>query len=459
MATAAATAAAAGDAWWVEHAGTAAVARRQRVRLGALVRHARRASPYYRRLYRAVPPDAADPALLPPVAKPQLMEHFDEWVTDPRITLAALRRDVLADPSRVGVPYLGRYHVLTSSGSSGDPAVLVHDDRSWSSAGAVLGVRARRTLLRPDVLAPVARRGLRVAALLATGGHFAAVTAAEDLRRRGPRRSDRLRVLSVLRPLPELVAELDAFRPTVLVGYPSAVDLLAAEQAGGRLRIAPALVAVGGETLTPAARHRIRAALGCPVLDEYAASEAPGLAVQCHRGTLHVNADRYLFEPVDEAGRPVAPGRTSASVLVTDLGNRVQPLIRYDLGDRVELRARPCPCGSPLPAVRVDGRAGDVLRFTAADGRSVPVLPLALGTVVEETPGVRRFQAVRTAPDTLVLRLEPEPGADPGRVRAAVDARVRAFLTERGLGAVGVRHVADPPRPEASGKFRQVWST
>lgn len=457
MATAAA-AGAAWDAWWAEHAGTAAVARRQRVRLAALVDHARRASPYYRRLYRAVPPGVTDPVLLPPVAKPQLMEHFDEWVTDPRITLAGLRRDVLDDPARVGVPYLGRYHVLTSSGSSGEPAVLVHDDRSWSSAGAVLGVRARRTLLRSDVLAPVARHGLRVAALLATGGHFAAVTAAEDLRRRGPRRGERLRVLSVLRPLPDLAAELDAFRPTVLVGYPSAVDLLAAEQAGGRLRIAPALVAVGGETLTPAARRRIRAAFGCPVLDEYASSEAPGLAVQCHRGTLHVNADRYLFEPVDEAGRPVPPGTTSATVLVTDLGNRVQPIVRYDLGDRVELRARPCPCGSPLPAVRVEGRAGDVLRFESADGRTVPVLPLALGTVVEETPGVRRFQAVRTAPDALVLRLEPEPGADPGRVRAAVDARVRAFLTDRGLGAVAVRHAPDPPRPEPSGKFRQVWS-
>ncbi|OLT09551.1 CoF synthetase [Kocuria sp. CNJ-770] len=455
MATAAA-AGAAWDAWWAEHAGTAAVAHRQQVRLAALVQHARRASPYYRRLYRALPPDVTDPVLLPPVAKPQLMEHFDEWVTDPRLTLAALRRDVLPDPVRVGVLHLGRYHVLTSSGSSGEPAVLVHDHRSWSSAGAVLGVRARRTLLRRDVLAPVARHGLRVAALLATGGHFAAVTAAEDLRRRGPRRSERLRVLSVLRPLPELAAELDAFRPTVLVGYPSAVGLLAEEQAGGRLRIAPALVAVGGETLTPAARRRIRAAFGCPVLDEYAASEAPGLAVQCHRGALHVNADRYLFEPVDEAGRPVPPGTTSATVLVTDLGNRVQPLIRYDLGDRVELRA--CPCGSPLPAVRVEGRAGDVLRFASADGRTVPVLPLALGTVVEQTPGVRRFQAVRTAPDTLVLRLEPEPGAEPARVRAAVEARMRAFLTDRGLGAVGVRHAPGPPRPDPSGKFRQVWS-
>ena len=90
MATAAA-AGAAWDAWWAEHAGTAAVARRQQVRLAALVDHARRASPYYRRLYRAVPPGVTDPVLLPPVAKPQLMEHFDEWVTHCRRRVASER--------------------------------------------------------------------------------------------------------------------------------------------------------------------------------------------------------------------------------------------------------------------------------------------------------------------------------------------------------------------------------
>ncbi|MHC5560174.1 phenylacetate--CoA ligase family protein [Kocuria sp. U4B] len=448
----------AGDAWWAEHAGPEALARRQRTRLGELVRHARAGSPYYRRLYRGLPADVADPRVLPPVAKRELMAHFDEWVTDPEVTLASVRRDVLAGPVPAGAPYLGRYHVVTSSGTSGEPVVLLHDRRSWTVADVVLRVRARRSVLRPGVVGPVLHHGLRVGVLVATGGHFAAAAAAEDVRRRSRFLADRVRVLSVLRPAGELVAELDALRPTVLLGYPSALALLAVEQEAGRLRIAPALVAVGGEVLTAAARERIRGAFGCPVLDEYAASEVPGLAVACPRGRLHVNADWYLLEPVDEQHRPVPPGRTSSTVLVTNLANRVQPLIRYDLGDRVEVSARPCPCGSPLPVVRVEGRTGEALPFRAAGGRAVPVLPLALGTVVGETPGVRRFQAVRTGPDVLVVRLDPAPGADPGAVRAAVDARLRAFLAEHGLGAVRVEHSAEPPRPDRTGKFREVYS-
>ena len=38
------------------------------------------------------------------------------------------------------------------------------------------------------------------------------------------------------------------------------------------------------------------------------------------------------------------------------------------------------------------------------------LLPLALGTVVEETAEVRRFQGVKTAPSTLSVRIRPRPG-------------------------------------------------
>ena len=71
---------------------------------------------------------------------------------------------------------------------------------------------------------------------------------------------------------------------------------------------------------------------------------------------LHVSADWYIFEPVDRNYRLVLRGEPSHTVLMTNLANRVQPLIRYDQGDSVTLRPDACPCGSPLPAIRVVGR-------------------------------------------------------------------------------------------------------
>lgn len=446
------------DVWRAEREGPEGIARRQQARLAGLVEFARSASPYYRRLYRDVPDDITDMHQLPPVGKRELMENFDGWVTDPHITLAKLESEWLSDLSQLGRSYRGKYLVVTTSGTTGEPAILVHDRFSWVLVNLLVRVRERRTLVKAAEVREFLRRGLRAAALVAGGGHFAGVVLTESVRRRAPVIARRVRVFSVLRPLAELVQELNDFKPTALYGYPSAMLQLAAEQQAGRLRIRPVLAISSGENLSAAGRDTIAAHLGCRVTERYLSSEVPALTSQCRNGAFHVNTDWYILEPVDADYQPVPPGVTSQTVLVTNLANRVQPIIRYDLGDRVTLATSPCRCGSPFPAVKIEGRAGDVVSFGAPDGRPVTILPLALGTVIEETTGVRRFQAVRTGPGTLRLRLEVAQGADRAQVQKAVEERLGSFFAAQGVGAVAVEHADEPPRTDRSGKFRQVWS-
>ena len=448
------------DTLRAEHGGEPTIARLQRERLHRLVRHARTASPYYRSLYQGLPSRVTDPRVLPPVVKRELMAHFDDWVTDPDLTLAGLNRDFLSDLSLVGRPYLGRYHVFTTSGTTGEPAVLVHDRESWQVLHIVARLRARRALRAWHLMPDFARRGVRSAVLFATGGHYGGVVLAESVRRRSPFLARRVRVLSVLRPLEELVAELNEYQPTLLSAYPSALALLAEEQNAGRLRISPLQAITAGEAMTDDYRREIdRAFEGLRVVQGYAASEVPGLAIMCDEGSFHVNTDWYLFEPVDERYQPVPAGTTSHTVLVTNLANLVQPLIRYDLGDRVEVATAPCPCGSVLPAVKVEGRTNDVLTFESPEGRAVRILPLALATVVEETPGVHRFQAIGAGPETLAVRLEAQEGADPDEVWKAVEERLTDFLAAHGAARVTVERAHEAPAVDPrSGKFRQVWS-
>ena len=446
------------DTWRAESEGPAGIARRQQARLAELVEFARSASPYYRRLYRDVPDVITDPRQLPRVGKRELMENFDDWVTDPHITLAKLRSELLSDLSRLGSYYRGKYLVVTTSGTTGEPAVLVHDRFSWVVVNLVVRVRERRTLVRAVEVRAFLRHGLRAAALVAGGAHFAGVVLTESVRRRAPIIARRVRVFSVLRPLADLVQELNDFQPTLLYGYPSAMLQLAAEQQAGRLRIRPVVAISSGENLSATGRATIAAALGCRVTERYLSSEVPALTSQCRNGAFHVNTDWYILEPVDADYRPVPAGVTSHTVLVTNLANRVQPIIRYDLGDRVTVAASPCPCGSPFPAVTIEGRSGDLVSFGAPDGRTVTVVPLALGTVIEGTAGVRRFQAIRTGPQTLRLRLEVSPGADRAQVQKAVEDRLGSFFAAQGAGPVTIEHAEEPPRTDRGGKFRQVWS-
>ncbi|MFD1214444.1 phenylacetate--CoA ligase family protein, partial [Arthrobacter sp. GCM10027362] len=431
----------------------AALAARREERLAALVAHARSRSAFYRRLYAGLD-DGAGLASLPPVAKPELMAHFDEWTTDPAVTRAAVQ-DFVRDPGNIGTDFLGRYVVVTTSGSTGEPALLVQDRRALAvMSGLVLG---RLPGLGPRLLVRLLAGSLRPALLFASGGHFLSTVLYERRLRAAPLRGQFSRFLPVQEPLPQLVRQLNRYHPAAVASYPSGLEMLAGEQAAGRLRIAPAIMVAGGEQLLPAARGKIEAAFGCPVLELYGASEASPLTLPCRYGSQHVNSDWFILEPVDAAGRPVPPGELSCSLLLTNLANFVQPLIRYELADAVALDPRRCRCGSPLPTLRVEGRTDEILRLAGPQGE-VPLLPMALATVVEETPGVGRFQLVQTGPAALSVRLEPLPGWAADRVWAGVRTHLRDFLRAQGLPAAAVHRASEGPQLQPrSGKLRHVF--
>ena len=72
----------------------------------------------------------------------------------------------------------------------------------------------------------------------------------------------------------------------------------------------------------------------------YGASEAMPLALPCRYGRLHLNSDWFVVEPIDAEGGPVPPDARSDGLLVTNLANYVQPVIRYQLGDSVVISDR-----------------------------------------------------------------------------------------------------------------------
>jgi phenylacetate-CoA ligase len=447
--------------------GPAAIAARQRARLAELADFARNHSRVYGELYQGLPDRVEDPRLLPVTGKATLMARFDDWVTDPHVTAERVQAFV-ADPTLIGRPFPGAppgaradsgvgYTVATTSGTTGTRGMFLLDERALAVATA-LSARMLGSWLTASALPRLLAGRGRLAMVTATGGHFASTAAAARLRRsRHGRR--RVRALSVHTPLPELVAQLNAFGPAVLAPYATTAALLATEQQAGRLRIRPALIALAAEGLPDGEIARIAAAFGAAVGNSYAATECPFLSYSCRQGWLHVNADWAIVEPVDADHRPTPPGRQSHTVLVTNLANRVQPVLRYDLGDSVLARPDPCPCGSPLPAIRVHGRTADLLTFPTPPGATdstVTITPLTLSTRLDRLPSLALFQILQTAPTELTVRLQPAPGATAQQAWTDVHRELTALLTTHGLAQVTVRPAEQAPRPATGGKYRLV---
>lgn len=286
--------------------GPAGIDRRKRERWAALFTHARLNSPVYQRLYAHLPAGIPNLADLPPVSKQQLMGSFDDWACDPAVTLADVHR-FISDPTRIGMLYLGKYFVCSSSGTTGHPGIFVHD----------------------------------------------------------------------LRALPRLPRDELPDGPVVAVRTAVAAATLPPRPVGGGCR-----------------NRRPLRGRGLDSLPEPAALEAP---------------------------------------------------------------PEPCPCGSPLPAIRVEGRCDDVLRLRGTGGRTVAVAPLGIGSVLDEVPGVVRSQLVQTGPSSLTLRLDVDPESSPQQVWDQACTRLADYLATQGLSDIHLVRAAESPECSAtSDKFRQV---
>jgi phenylacetate-CoA ligase len=235
--------------------------------------------------------------------------------------------------------------------------------------------------------------------------------------------------LAVTTPLPEMVAALNAFQPEALIAYPTVAAALAEEQLQGRLRIRPALVATSSEVQTADMCRRMGEAWEVEPLDFYGTTEAliPAAGRQGQTG-MDILEDLVVLEVVDEHDRPVPPGVPGHKVLLTNLVNHVQPLLRYELTDSVTLAGGPNPLGLPYARIAaIDGRSDDVITLPAAAGGRVAVHPFRVQAPFSRLLEVRQYQVVHD-PDGLhvAVVLREDARADtPARVQAALAGELR----------------------------------
>jgi phenylacetate-CoA ligase len=387
----------------------------QQTRLRRLLRYAQEHSPFYRQRFRGIDLRHCRLGDLPPLSKADLMANFDALVTDRRVRLADVER-FLADPGSLGRAYLNRYAVCHTSGSQGQPAVIVQERLDMLRPFAAQVARSHlhlrgwewthlcRRLRRPARMAVVTQRP----GFYPSGAVFTALAAA-----RLP--FLRLAHLSVFDPIADTVARLNGFGPNFLTGYTSVLEALAREQRQGHLRLRQGgcleQVTNISEPLPPAARTLIEEAFGVRVADHYAMGECLALTSGCplYPGA-HLNADLACLEVVDDRYRPVPDGVPGSKVLVTNLYNRVQPLIRYQVGDVVTMSPSPCPCGSNLPLIQsIAGRTKE--RFWLAVNGAYRELPYYVFlAALHHCLEMAEHQVLQTGPNRFVLRVVPLPG-------------------------------------------------
>ena len=187
------------------------------------------------------------------------------------------------------------------------------------------------------------------------------------------------------------------------------------------------------------------------------------LANDCayHKGQ-HIYEDLFIAESVDENNQPVTDGESGAKLLMTNLYNYTQPLIRYEITDMVTFSDQTCPCGSPFQMIaNIGGRTDDILTMPHRNGGEVPVHPHNLRSPIAEITDIKQYQIIRERDGlhiNLVLRNDA-PSAD--EVRQAIQSKLERKLSALGVvcPSLHINIVKSVERDKQKmGKFRQIKS-
>lgn len=171
-------------------------------------------------------------------------------------------------------------------------------------------------------------------------------------------------------------------------------------------------VVLGWELNSTLHMRLLEEVFGCPVVDEWGATEMMPISTRCPEGNYHV-ADEHYIEIV-RGGVPVAPGEIG-QILVTSLRRHATPLLRYEIGDLARAGDPDgCPCGEPTQIfASIEGRARDCVVSAAGE----PVTPRGVDNVVagmdKPREGILYYSLVQIAPDKFRLLYAPERGFGP----------------------------------------------
>ena len=416
----------------------------QQKRLKELISYVKGNSPYFAALYEHID-ENAPLSELPVTNKKEMMTHFDQWMTDRSITKAKVEH-FMSDISNVGTKLDGKYLVYTTSGSTGNPCVVLYDESTINVSSAIGVIRS---FARKEDMTAFIKSGKKTIALFADNGFYLGCGSVRYNLRKMPWKKNVMKTFEVRKPTDEIVNVLNEFQPSMIGCYPTAMEVLADEQEKGRLNIKPAIIMTGGEKLNDDVREHLSNVFGCYVQTNYSCTEGGTMACECTAHHFHINDDWVILEAVDENNKPVPFGTQSSKVLLTNLANRICPIIRFEITDRVVLHDEPCECGNMRHWLTIEGRTDDILCFE----NGIRIAPMSLYAVLKEVHGIERFQLIQQEDDRLELRLIADNKQE---IFKAAKKAVENYLSKNGVLADVYLSEKLPAANSVSGKYKHI---
>lgn len=405
--------------------------------LQAIYHYAIEYSPFYKTLYEGYKFETmADFYKLPTINKTIMMEHFTTLNTE-----GLIKEDVMnyAIEKELNKDYLGYYKneyvIGLSSGTSGNKGLYVTPKSLTKRLPGVF--LARGGIALKDL-------PLRILFCLRVFSQGFNDINAPFLK---------LKYVSTMEKIDVVIETLHNQKTNLLMAPPSFIRQLLPYR--DQIQVKLKKIITYAEVLSQTEKAQFEAVFDTKVVEIYQASEGQ-MASACELGYLHINEDLVNIELYDEQGIKIeSPHVVGHKMIITNLVNYAQPLIRYEMNDMIVLND-PCPCGSHFRRIeKVLGRSDDNIYFYDGLGKPHIVFSdLFSRWIITTSDAIREFQVIQNEISKLEITLDLMGEFDVEQLRIRIDQELQAL----GLSGTIEFHIGPLELPKQANKFKRFIS-
>lgn len=395
----------------------------QEEKLREILEYSFKHSSYYHRVFKADGITEENIGHIPITSFPTLdkatfVKYFDEIVTDVNLNqndLQVFDEDVVAEE----MAYKEKYHVVHSSGSTGKPTYYVYDEYAWNEM--LIGIlRAALWDMKMSEILKLLLSGPRIVYIAATDGRYGGAMAVgagiEGIHAKQL-------FLDINLPVKQWIEEVKKFQPNIIIGYPSAIKILAELIEKKEVNVHVTRVISCGEPLNSNLRDYLEKVLNAPIINIYGASESLAIGVETSS-----KEGMYLFDDMNYVEIE------NGNMYLTSLYNFAQPLIRYKISDRLMMKETN-ENQYPLTLIEnILGRNEDMMWFEDENGEKDFVHPLAIEGFVYD--GMLDFQFHQIDKQTFEMLIQINDESQGNTIKDYMQIQMKNILDSKNLSFV-----------------------
>lgn len=388
-------------------------------KLSRILRYARDNSRFYRKELEGLDLNKIHLEELPVVNKNILIYNLEDVLTvDLKISDI---ENYLSTEFSLSKKFKNKFLIFHTSGSSGSSVNVVWGPREFATATVMLLVKNTGLLTAKNPLELLFRkkRYLYIGIIDDYIGGNSWVYAMRNL--------VKLKIISIFTPIDKIVKEIENFKPEFIMAKPHVLGEIAEKILEDSINIHPEKLIFVGEMLTERDKNKIKEGFGIFPVNSYSTCETGPVAFEETPDTLTIMDEEIILELLDENNKPITEYYKLGHIVITNLYNKVMPIIRYDIGDM----AYYVPKNKNLDCIcYIRGRNTSYFTFVYARDKQFRISEYPLWSI--HVSGIAHYQVIQINGTTIKVLLEFEKKVEDREVLKSIFERKikRIFPTE-----------------------------